>query len=179
MQIWFQSFFSKCVNMPLLTHFEKECVFFKVRWLGSKFNALWNFVSKCAIFQVRCNNPDLCRYYELHKSMCDINLQSPVSHICKKKNLNMTKLIFLCFLVDGNTNTKYQLANTKNTVPDRWNYMYQDCIYVGNSGKLIIWNYDFQTINECTLVQLMDDQHIYGVLKVIELIVVNIGTRWL
>ena len=40
--------------------------------------------------------------------------------------------------------------------------MYQDCIYVGNSGKLIIWNYDFQTINECTLVQLMDDQHIYG-----------------
>ena len=68
----------------------------------------------------------------------------------------MTKLIFLCFLVDGNTNTKYQLANTKNTVPDRWNYMYQDCIYVGNSGT-----YNLQTINEYTLLQLMDDQHIY------------------
>ena len=73
------------------------------------------------------------------------------------------------------------MSNTNNNVPDRWKivigyYMYQDCIYVGNSGKLIIWNYDFQTINECTLVQLMDDQHIYGVLKVIELIVVNIGT---
>ena len=100
MQIWFQSFFSKCVNMPLLTHFEKECVFFKVRWLGSKFNALWNFVSKCANFQMRCNNPDLCRYNELHNSMCDINLQSPDSNDCKKKIWKGQNLYFLisCWL---------------------------------------------------------------------------------
>ena len=49
-------------------------------------------------------------------------------------------------LNSGNTITKYQLANTNNTVPDRWKivigyYMYQYCIYVGNSGtyNLELW----------------------------------------
>ena len=36
---------SKCLDMvPNLTHFE---IFFKMRWVGPKFNTLWTIFSKC------------------------------------------------------------------------------------------------------------------------------------
>ena len=44
-------FFPKCVNMPDINAlWKKNIFFFKVSWLGTKFNALWNFFSKCVLF---------------------------------------------------------------------------------------------------------------------------------
>ena len=145
---------------------------------------LYNSWFVCMYACITCTiYTDLCRYYELHNSICDINFQSPVSDICKKKKTSETDknniFLFSCWLKfdkpvtytmlrkifvyaliyavvvftftnaslnSGNTITKYQLANTNNTVPDRWKivigyYMYQYCIYVGNSGtyNLELW----------------------------------------
>ena len=46
---------------------------------------------------------------------------------------------------------------------DNIRVLYVPRLYMSVILVLIILNYDFQTINECTLVQLIDDQYIYNI----------------